>query len=238
MPVLVVGGGPAGLVTAVTLAREGIRCMLVERRRRLSSHPKATSVSTRTMELLRSWGLEEEVRSGGVDVDWVMWEVRDARPLRRGRRDPRRPAVAGPERADQPHVAGLRAPGSPRACAARPPALARVRAGRAGDGARGDRRRRRWSSGAPEGADRKPVGRCEARFVVAADGARSKVRGELGHPHAWARSRAHRRQRALSRPPCGTFFRPPLRDLLRAQGGGGGDLPALRARRTDGATAS
>jgi putative polyketide hydroxylase len=73
IPVLVVGAGPAGLVTAITLARHGVECLLVERRREASSHPRATTVSTRTMELLRSWDLEEPILAGGVDVDWLMW---------------------------------------------------------------------------------------------------------------------------------------------------------------------
>jgi putative polyketide hydroxylase len=44
----------------------------VERKARLSAHPRATVVSTRSMELLRSWGLEDEVRAGGIpDVEWL-----------------------------------------------------------------------------------------------------------------------------------------------------------------------
>src|SRR5262245_12682617 len=73
IPVLVVGAGPAGLATAITLARYGVECLLVERRREASSHPRATTVSTRTMELVRSWGLEDTVLAGGVDVEWLMW---------------------------------------------------------------------------------------------------------------------------------------------------------------------
>ncbi len=71
-PVLIVGAGPAGLTAAVTLARHGVDALLVERRPRLSSLPRATGVSLRTMELLRSWGVEDAVRAGGVDVDWTL----------------------------------------------------------------------------------------------------------------------------------------------------------------------
>jgi 2-polyprenyl-6-methoxyphenol hydroxylase-like FAD-dependent oxidoreductase len=56
VPVVIAGTGPAGLVAAVTLARNGIRSLLVERNPGLSPLPRATAVSTRTMELLRSWG--------------------------------------------------------------------------------------------------------------------------------------------------------------------------------------
>lgn len=56
--VLVVGAGPAGLTTAIALARQGIRSLLVERRTDVSSLPRATAVSTRSMEIFRSWGLD------------------------------------------------------------------------------------------------------------------------------------------------------------------------------------
>ena len=51
-PVLIVGAGPAGLTAAIALARHGIDSLLVERRPELSTLPRATVVSTRTMELL------------------------------------------------------------------------------------------------------------------------------------------------------------------------------------------
>lgn len=73
LPVLVVGAGPAGLTTAIALARQGVECLLVERRRELSTLPRATVISTRSMELLRSWGLEDEILAGAVEVEWMGW---------------------------------------------------------------------------------------------------------------------------------------------------------------------
>ncbi|ONH32384.1 FAD-dependent oxidoreductase [Pseudofrankia asymbiotica] len=73
MTVLVVGAGPAGLATAVTLARHGVPTLVVERRPEPSPLPRATGISTRTMELIRSWGLEERVRAAGVDVRGQAW---------------------------------------------------------------------------------------------------------------------------------------------------------------------
>src|SRR5829696_5606176 len=63
--VLVVGAGPAGL----TLARAGIETLVVEKRERLQL-PRATGASTATMELIRSWGLEAQVREAAIDVEW------------------------------------------------------------------------------------------------------------------------------------------------------------------------
>lgn len=70
-PVVVVGAGPAGLVAANSLARNGVRCLLVAKSAP-STHPKATVASLRTMELFRSWALVEAIRAGGNDVEWRM----------------------------------------------------------------------------------------------------------------------------------------------------------------------
>jgi 2-polyprenyl-6-methoxyphenol hydroxylase-like FAD-dependent oxidoreductase len=66
--VLVVGAGPAGLTTAVALARHGIDVLVVDRHAGTSPFPKATGVSTRTMEVLRSWGLDQRARAGAMRV--------------------------------------------------------------------------------------------------------------------------------------------------------------------------
>jgi len=71
-PVVVAGAGPAGLVAAITLARAGIRNLVLNRRSSVFSHPRATVISLRSMELFRSWGLQDEILAGGDDVEWRM----------------------------------------------------------------------------------------------------------------------------------------------------------------------
>jgi putative polyketide hydroxylase len=75
-PVLIVGAGPAGLTTAITLARQGIDTLIVERRTALSPIPRATAVSTRSMELFRSWGLEDRIRAYEMKVSVTGWVSR------------------------------------------------------------------------------------------------------------------------------------------------------------------
>ncbi|SEO74921.1 FAD-dependent oxidoreductase [Trujillonella endophytica] len=66
--VLVVGAGPAGLTTAIGLARAGVRVLLVERHPGLSIFPRAAGVRPRTQEILRSWGLADRVAAAGQHV--------------------------------------------------------------------------------------------------------------------------------------------------------------------------
>ena len=70
--VLVVGAGPAGLTAAISLARHGIDVLVIEKHAGTSPFPKATGISTRTMELLRGWGLEERVRAGSMRAEHSM----------------------------------------------------------------------------------------------------------------------------------------------------------------------
>jgi putative polyketide hydroxylase len=68
-PVLIVGAGPAGLVTALGLAGRGIRSTIVERHPGTSVFPRASGVSVRTMEILREAGLEADVRAFSAEAE-------------------------------------------------------------------------------------------------------------------------------------------------------------------------
>src|SRR6185436_18607915 len=65
--VVIVGAGAAGLAAAAALGDHGIATLLVEERTEPPTLPRATVISTRSMELLRAWGLEEDTLAGGVD---------------------------------------------------------------------------------------------------------------------------------------------------------------------------
>ncbi|MEQ3550179.1 FAD-dependent monooxygenase [Pseudonocardia nematodicida] len=64
--VLIVGGGPVGLATAVECSRNGLTCLVAERHPGTSIFPKARLITTRTMELVRSWGLQDAVERAGL----------------------------------------------------------------------------------------------------------------------------------------------------------------------------
>ncbi|RIL07953.1 MAG: 2,4-dichlorophenol 6-monooxygenase [Proteobacteria bacterium] len=57
-PVLVVGGGPVGLVAAILLAQHGLGCVVAERRRAPAPAPAAHVVNARSFEILRSAGAD------------------------------------------------------------------------------------------------------------------------------------------------------------------------------------
>jgi 2-polyprenyl-6-methoxyphenol hydroxylase-like FAD-dependent oxidoreductase len=63
VPVLVVGGSLVGLTTSVLLASHGVRHMLIERHRGTAIHPRAASFHQRTMEIFRSLGLQQAVEA-------------------------------------------------------------------------------------------------------------------------------------------------------------------------------
>ena len=64
--VAIVGGGPCGLMTALLLARAGVRCIVFEKKPGISTHPKAMGISRRTAEIFRYLGLFENLANGSL----------------------------------------------------------------------------------------------------------------------------------------------------------------------------
>ncbi len=68
--VLIVGGGPCGLMLANELGRRGVSAVLVDQKPSTSFNPQANATQARTMEHFRRLGISEEIRSLGLPVDF------------------------------------------------------------------------------------------------------------------------------------------------------------------------
>lgn len=60
------GAGPAGLITALQLAENGIKCMLVERNLDTTKWPKMDITNCRSMELFRRLKIDKGLREVGM----------------------------------------------------------------------------------------------------------------------------------------------------------------------------
>ena len=68
--VIVVGGGPAGLMLAIELGRRNIRCILFDADDSTTPNPQANATQARTMEHFRRLGFADEVRAEGMPSDY------------------------------------------------------------------------------------------------------------------------------------------------------------------------
>ena len=62
VPVLIVGGSLVGMTASMLLAHHGVRALTVEHHRGTAIHPRAALISQRTMEVMRTVGLEGVIR--------------------------------------------------------------------------------------------------------------------------------------------------------------------------------
>jgi 2-polyprenyl-6-methoxyphenol hydroxylase-like FAD-dependent oxidoreductase len=68
--VVIVGGGPCGLVLAIELGRRGISVILVDAKSSTARNPQANATQARTMEHFRRLGIAEEIRLLGLPPDY------------------------------------------------------------------------------------------------------------------------------------------------------------------------
>ena len=116
--VLIIGGGPAGLVTAIDLGRRGVPCIVLEEDAGPPTFPKANSTTSRTMEHYRRLGVVNDIRPLGLPSDYppsisyhtrlcgdeiarLRWPSRDEALATRQKPDPRWPTPEPMHRAQQ-----------------------------------------------------------------------------------------------------------------------------------------
>ena len=74
-PIVIAGGGPVGVVTALALARQGLDVQLFEAEARVNDSPRAATTHAATLEILEDLGLVEEVtRRGLIEPKFRIWD--------------------------------------------------------------------------------------------------------------------------------------------------------------------
>src|SRR5947208_15745647 len=76
-PVLIVGAGPVGLATALSLAHQGVPVQVIEAEPALTLDQRAGSYHPPTLEMLAPFGVTEAMHEIGIKVP--RWQIRDRR---------------------------------------------------------------------------------------------------------------------------------------------------------------
>ena len=74
-PVLIAGGGPVGVITALALTRQGFEVQVFEAEQRVNDNPRAATTHAATLEILEDLGLVDEViRRGLIEPKFRIWD--------------------------------------------------------------------------------------------------------------------------------------------------------------------
>jgi len=71
VPVIISGAGPVGLTLSSLLSRQGVRHLVLEKRDRINTLPRARGINVRSVEILTQLDLSEELRRGGLPPLWT-----------------------------------------------------------------------------------------------------------------------------------------------------------------------
>ena len=66
--VVIVGAGPAGMVTALLLGDQGIDCLIIDKRLETSPLPRARGIHARASEILRQLGIEADMTAAALPI--------------------------------------------------------------------------------------------------------------------------------------------------------------------------
>lgn len=175
-PVLIVGGGPAGLTASLLLSQHGIGSLLIDKRTGASPLPRARGVHARAMEIMRGCGVEPDLRKVELPITpGAQWQANLTSP---------------PIREDLPRAAAETDVSPCEGLSVSQDVFESVLR----EHARGYARGQLWEGSLLEGFEVSDAGvdataadqssgrrrRIRARWMIAADGARSSIRERLG----------------------------------------------------------
>src|SRR6476619_8646506 len=74
-PILIAGGGPVGVITALALARQGLPVHVFEAEAKINDMPRAATTHAATLEMLAGLGMVDEVIERGlVEPLFRIWD--------------------------------------------------------------------------------------------------------------------------------------------------------------------
>src|SRR3954471_9740205 len=74
-PILIAGGGPVGVITALALARQGLPVHVFEAEPKVNDMPRAATTHAATLEMLDGLGMVDEVAARGlVEPLFRIWD--------------------------------------------------------------------------------------------------------------------------------------------------------------------